>query len=119
MGNICHHDQCRVDGDCKAQMPAGATVAICAPAGALNQGANAGCVYGGCRTEADCTKHPDGRCQYGLADTGGACSVRYVLFCAYPSDPCLTAAGCSSLMICVPNDDYQGRRCGKGLPMYP
>jgi hypothetical protein len=54
-----------------------------------------------------------------LADTGGACSVRNVLFCAYPSDPCSATSGCTFPMICVPNDDYQGRRCGKGLPMYP
>ncbi|HXI54471.1 MAG TPA: hypothetical protein VNO55_00300 [Polyangia bacterium] len=119
IGNSCQFDECRADADCNAGMPAGATVAICAPAGALNH-VNAGCVYGGCRTDADCTRSPGGRCAYALADTGGACVVRNVLFCAYPNDPCSMTSGCSPpAMICVPNPDYQGRRCGKGLPMYP
>ena len=118
-GNTCHFDECRVDDDCKARMPAGATVAICAPAGALGHD-NAGCVYGGCRTDGDCTKFAGGHCSYALADTGGACVVRDVLFCAYPNDPCsMGGSGCTFPMICVPNDDYQGRRCGKGLPMFP
>jgi hypothetical protein len=119
IGNICQFDECRTDADCTAKMPAGATVAICAPAGALNHD-SAGCVYGGCRTDADCTRSPGGRCSYALADTGGACVVRNVLFCAYPNDPCTMTGGCSPpAMICVPSADYQGRRCGKGLPMYP
>jgi hypothetical protein len=122
-GNVCRYDQCADDADCKAQTPTGATVATCLPSGAFGR-YNTACVYGGCRTDADCTKHPGGQCQYGLAATNGVCNLNDVLFCAYPSDPCQTGAngtttGCANGMICVPNADYQGRECGKPPPAYP
>jgi hypothetical protein len=121
-GNVCHYDQCRTDADCKAQMPAGATVSTCLPSGAFGL-FNTTCVYGVCRTDADCGLHPGGRCQYGLAATNGVCSLRNVLFCAYPSDPCQVAnnvsTGCTQGKICVPTASYQGRECGAPAPMYP
>jgi hypothetical protein len=119
-GNVCRYDLCASDADCKAQTPTGATVATCLPSGALGN-FFAKCAYGGCRTDADCTKNPGGRCAYGLAASNGVCSLVNVLFCAYPSDPCgeASAPACSAGMVCVPNDDYQGRKCGKAPPMYP
>jgi hypothetical protein len=120
-GNTCIYDECSSDADCKTP-PTGAKVAACAPSGALGL-LSAGCVYGGCRTDADCTTHPGGQCQYGLAATKGVCNLRYVFFCAYPSDPCQVTStgttGCSSPMICVPQDNYDGRLCGAGPPEYP
>jgi hypothetical protein len=116
-GNACVYDECATDADCKAALPAGATVATCLPSGALG-GLTAACAYGACRTHADCTKHPGGACQYGLGPTHGQCVLIDVLFCAYPSDPC-PAQACSTGMLCVPNDNYQGRQCGPGPPMYP
>jgi hypothetical protein len=120
IGNVCRYDQCATDADCKAGMPAGTTVATCLPSGALNT-LDATCAYGVCRTDADCTLHPGGNCQYGQAATHGVCSLRNVLFCAYPSDPCGNASSqpCGSPMICVPNDNLQGRVCGQGPPQYP
>ncbi len=118
-GNSCLYDQCATDQDCKANTPAGASVATCLPSGALGV-FSATCAYGVCRTDADCTKHPGGSCQYGLAATNGVCSLVDVLFCAYPSDPCGTAGhDCASPLVCVPNSDYQGRQCGQGPPEYP
>jgi len=120
-GNACRADQCRTDVDCKAMAPVGATVSTCLPSGALNT-FTATCTHGACRTDADCTLHPGGRCQYGQAATHGVCSLRNVLFCAYPSDPCGTpdpAKTCPTGMICVPNDNFQGRQCGQPPPAFP
>ena len=121
-GNVCRHDTCGIDSDCNVQTLTRATVATCAPPGAFGL-YNSACVYGGCRTDADCAQHPGGKCQYGLAATNGVCNLRNVLFCAYPSDPCQTGAngttGCPGSMICVPNTDYQGRQCGEPPPTYP
>jgi hypothetical protein len=119
-GNACRYDQCQTDTDCRAAAPAGAAVSTCVPSGALGV-YNSTCVSGGCRTDSDCTLHGGGRCQYGQAATNGVCSLRNVLFCAYPSDPCGNASSpaCPSGMICVPNDNYQGRQCGKAPPAYP
>jgi hypothetical protein len=116
VGNTCLYDQCATDADCKAGMPAGATVATCLPA--IQGRQTTVCAYGACRTHADCTKHPGGACTYGLGPTHGQCSLVDVLFCAYPSDPC-PAQACTFPMVCVPNDNYQGRQCGQGPPMYP
>jgi hypothetical protein len=116
VGNTCLYDQCATDADCKAAMPAAATIATCLPA--IQGRVTKNCVYGACRTHADCTKHPGGVCTYGLGPTHGQCSLVDEFFCAYPSDPC-PATACPSLMQCVPNDDYQGRQCGPGPPMYP
>jgi hypothetical protein len=120
VGNVCRYDQCKVDADCKATAPAGATVSTCVPSGAFGL-YNATCVSGGCRTDGDCTLHAGGRCQYGQAATNGVCALRNVLYCAYPSDPCGNAdsSPCTGGMICVPNDNYQGRQCGKAPPAYP
>jgi hypothetical protein len=122
LGNVCRYDQCRGDADCTAQAPAGATVSTCVPSGAFGL-YNATCVYGGCRTDADCGLHPGGSCQYGQAATNGVCSLREVLFCAYPSDSCQvvnnTTTGCPSGKICVPKSSYQGRECGAPPPEYP
>ncbi|HVU02285.1 MAG TPA: hypothetical protein VHE30_11060 [Polyangiaceae bacterium] len=117
-GNDCRYDRCASDADC-TQKPAGASVAVCLPAGALGT-YFAQCVYGGCRTNADCTAHPGGVCTYGQGPTNGACSLVNELYCAYPSDPCGNAGqDCPSPKICVPKADYQGRECGAGPPMYP
>jgi hypothetical protein len=132
-GNVCRYDECSVDSDCVAGKPAGDTVATCLPSGAPASGAvnapllyNSTCVYGICRTNADFTLHPGGRCLYGLAATHGMSNLNYVLFCAYPSDPCQIASngsttGCAppSPSFCVPNDNLQGRTCGQGPPAYP
>jgi hypothetical protein len=115
-GNVCTYDGCAADADCKAGMPAGATVATCLPA--IQGRVTKTCAYGGCRTNADCTKHPGGACQYGLGPTHGQCVLIDVFFCAYPSDPC-PAQACPAPQRCVPNDNYQGRQCGPGPPMYP
>jgi hypothetical protein len=121
-GNVCRYDQCRADTDCKAQAPAGATVSTCVPSGAFGL-FNATCVHGACRTDADCGLHPGGRCQYGLAATNGVCSLRNVLYCAYPSDPCQVGSngstGCTQGKICVPTSSYQGRECGAPPPAFP
>jgi hypothetical protein len=131
-GNVCRYDQCSADLDCAAGKPAGVTVATCFPAGAPPSHVadaptlyNSACVYGVCRTDADCTLHPGGQCLYGLAATNGVCNLNYVLFCAYPSDPCQTGPtgvmGCTNAgnSACVPNANYQGRACGKPPPAYP
>ena len=122
LGNVCRYDQCQTDADCNAQAPAGATVSTCVPSGAFGL-FNATCVYGGCRTDADCGLSPGGTCQYGLAATNGVCSLRNVLFCAYPSDACQVAnnatTGCPQGKICVPKSSYQGRECGAPPPAYP
>ena len=122
LGNVCRYDQCRGDADCTAQAPAGATVSACVPSGAFGL-YNATCVYGGCRTDADCSLHPGGSCQYGQAATNGVCSLRNVLFSAYPSDSCQVTnnatTGCPSGKICVPKSSYQGRECGAPPPEYP
>ena len=129
--NVCRYDECSVDSDCVAQKPAGATVATCLPAGALvdafnsnrDSRYNATCAYGVCRTDADCTLHPGGQCTFGLAATGGKCSLVDVLFCAYPSDPCqgngFSQTACGGAGYCVPNANNQGRQCGQGPPAYP
>jgi hypothetical protein len=117
-GNVCVYDQCATDADCKAGMPAGSTVAMCLPSGALGRSPHAECVYGVCRTNADCTAHANGVCQVGYAAPHGQCVYDDVLFCAYPSDPC-PAQACSFPMTCAPNDNLQGRQCSQGWPMYP
>jgi hypothetical protein len=117
LGNACSYDACATDADCKAGMPAGATAAVCVPAGAFGR-TYAACAYGVCRTSADCTVHPGGVCQYGLAAPHGQCVFKDVLFCAYPSDPC-PALACATPLECFPNDDDQGRQCSQGLPRYP
>ena len=116
VGNTCLYDECATDTDCKATMPAGATVAICLPA--IQGRVTKICTYGICRTHADCKKHPGGLCVYGLGPSHGKCALVDELFCAYPSDPC-PATACPSPMQCVPNDDYQGQQCGPGPPQYP
>jgi hypothetical protein len=116
VGNTCVYDQCATDADCKTAPPAGATVATCLPA--IQGRVTKICGYGGCRTNLDCTKHPGGLCQFGRGPTHGQCSLYDEFFCAYPSDPC-PAQTCAFPMVCVPNDDYQGRQCGPGPPMYP
>ena len=122
LGNVCRYDQCRTDADCTAQAPAGATVSTCVPSGAFGL-YDATCVYGGCRTDADCSLYPGGSCQYGQAATNGVCSLRNVLFCAYPSDACQVTnnatTGCPAGKICVPKSSYQGRECGAPPPEYP
>jgi hypothetical protein len=122
LGNVCRYDQCRTDADCTAEAPAGATVSSCVPSGAFGL-YNATCIYGGCRTNADCGLHPGGSCQYGQAATNGVCSLRNVLFCAYPSDSCQVTnnatTGCPAGKICVPKSSYQGRECGAPPPEYP
>jgi hypothetical protein len=122
LGNVCRYDQCRTDADCTAQAPAGATISSCVPSGAFGL-YNATCIYGGCRTDADCLSHPGGSCKYGEAATNGVCSLRNVLFCAYPSDSCQVTnnatTGCPSGKICVPKSNYQGRECGAPPPEYP
>jgi hypothetical protein len=117
-GNACLYDQCKTDADCQAA--AGAPITTCLPSGALDT-FSATCTSGGCRTDADCTLHAGGRCLYDQAATNGVCALRNVLYCAYPTDPCgaANAPTCPSGMICVPNDNYQGRQCGKPPPMYP
>ena len=120
VGNICSYDGCTTDASCTAGMPAGATVSVCVPAGAFNF-LNARCIYGGCRTDADCTQSAGGKCLYGNAATHGTmCDLRQVFYCAYPSDPCQGRNdGCTGLLICLPEENYQGRRCAMGPPMYP
>jgi hypothetical protein len=128
-GNVCSHDECLNDSDCAANKPAGAAVATCLPAGALADPGNsdhhslynATCAYGACRTNADCTLHPGGHCQYGIAATGGMCNLNSVLFCAYPSDPCQVSANYapSAPCYCAPNANDQGQSCGKPPPAYP
>jgi hypothetical protein len=127
-GNVCSYDKCSVDSDCNSGKPAGATVATCLPAGALvdsfnsDQASlyNAVCAYGVCRTDADCMLHSGGRCQFGLANPNGMCSLSDVLYCAYPSDPCQTSGNfMGNACYCVPNANDQGQQCGKAPPMYP
>ena len=120
-GNSCNYDACSDDSDCDAGKPADTTVAACLPSGALNL-YSATCAYGVCRKDSDCTGGPDGRCLYDLAAThNGMCDLRYVLFCAYSSDPCDARYGsCSdTTQVCAPNDDFQGRHCVDGPPRYP
>jgi hypothetical protein len=123
-GNGCLYDACTTDADCAAGKPAGATVAACIPTGALGLH-TATCIYGGCRTDADCTLHPGGSCQFGLAAThDGACDLRQVLYCGYPTDPCQARYGSCPTdagpgPVCVPEESYQGRRCVPPPPAYP
>jgi hypothetical protein len=122
-GNACVYEACHTDSDCRAQMPPGATVSTCVPPGALGFFVSM-CIHGGCRTDTDCALHPGGRCLFGLAAThNGMCDLRQVLYCAYPSDPCQpgpdACSGSSSILRCLPNEDYQGRHCAPGPPQYP
>jgi hypothetical protein len=128
VGNVCSYDQCSVDFDCNSGKPAGAMVATCLPAGALVDRFNsdraslynAVCGYGVCRTDADCTLHPGGQCQFGLVNPNGMCSLSDVLYCAYPSDPCQTSDNfMGNACYCVPTANDQGQQCGKAPPMYP
>jgi hypothetical protein len=119
-GNSCHYDDCSTDSDCKSG-PAAATVATCVPPGALGV-YTATCVYGGCRIDADCTLHAGGKCTYGEQATHGMCDRGYVLFCAYPNDPCATNMQCQGNpngIACVPEDNFQGRHCSAPPPAFP
>jgi hypothetical protein len=121
-GNACGYDECVADADCRTGMPAGATVSACVPSGAFPGIYVATCIYGGCRTDADCTLHAGGKCTYGNAAThNGMCDLRQVFFCAYPSDPCQgTNTGCQTfLFLCLPQENYQGRVCSAPPPAYP
>ena len=119
-GNSCNYDACTDDSDCEAAQPADTTVATCLPRGALGQ-YTAACAYGVCRTDNDCTQSEGGQCLYGLAATHAGCDLRYVLYCAYSSDPCTDRYGsCNdTTKVCAPNDDFQGRNCVQAPPMYP
>jgi hypothetical protein len=116
-GNACVYDTCTSDMDCRTL---GGSVAVCVPPGALSM-ITAGCVSGACRTNADCKLHPGGQCTYGPAAThNGMCDVRSVFFCAYPSDPCQGLnTGCQSPLLCLPNENFDGRSCNAPPPMYP
>lgn len=107
---------------CGRQAPAGATVSACVPSGAFGL-YSATCVYGGCRTDADCSLYAGGSCQYGQSATDGVCSLRNVFFCAYPNDSCQVTdnatTGCPAGKICVPKSNDQGRECGAPPPAYP
>jgi hypothetical protein len=131
LGNTCRSDECAKDADCDASKPAGTAKAACFPSGVYNGARNlytATCVFGACRTDADCAQSAGGRCSYGLAPTHGVCNLQYVTYCAYPSDPChldgFTTVGCEpglgvTVTICVPQDDLQGMHCGPAPPMIP
>jgi len=119
VGNACNCDACSTDADCAADLPADSTVAACVPPGALGS-YTASCVYGVCRTDADCTEESGGQCIYGFAATHGGCDLRLVLSCAYPSDPCQVRYGdCDGAMVCAPEEDLQGQHCVAPPPMYP
>jgi len=80
MHNQCAGDGCQKDGDCF-----GPVAQICAPAGAFGSPGKA-CVNAYCKTDADCTAKPDGRCRPILQ---GCCAIPEGLACVY-------AGGCDA-----------------------
>jgi hypothetical protein len=106
-GNVCRYDQCAADTDCTAR-----------PNGFCSGGYPRECLYGPCRTNADCIRSAGGRCVMasykGNAGTD-ACTNTQV-FCRYSTDPCETDADCKGDAgpygkVCMPNADLQGASC--------
>ena len=104
-GNRCLYDLCSADSECTDQ-----------PNGFCSPDFPRQCVYGPCRTNADCNRRAGGQCVLGLVCESAS---RRGAFCRYDDDRCrsyidcgLTEAG--TAIFCVPNDDGHGMVCKDG-----
>lgn len=109
---------CTGDGDCEKG-------GVCTPTSVLG-GDRPRCVYGSCRTSADCTRGPGGECLLGVVG-GGPCSSGYTQrYCHYANDVCHPFVGGTDCpgesqfgWTCRPKQDGHGTQCVERAPTPP
>jgi hypothetical protein len=110
-GNSCKVDVCTSDSNCTGQQPNGFCTARYPRY----------CVYGPCRTNADCNQRAGGRC---VMDVPHYSCTKETVFCRYADDPCEVDTDCKPddagrSMVCYPRDDLQGTQCTLPPPPPP
>ena len=106
--NECLRDQCETDADCVRD--AGGPPQICAPIGIYDYYAVRTCIPAYCRTNADCTAHPQGVC---VLLSQPCCSIMAGLGCTYPGG-CGAGTGCGMQHPCVLNPETGTAECSDG-----